>query len=338
MDIQLYQYHPVIGFHFIPNLKTRIEHEGGGYLLRTNSAGFRSEHEFTVERTGSKRRILLFGDSFTAGDGVSNKKRYGDVLETLLPETEVYNFALPGTGTDQHYLVYREIARAYEHDLIVIAAQVENIRRVVAHYRLAITAEGEHVLFPKPYFELSDDGSLTLNNVPVRKTPCKPDELAESEREFVDEGGRMLWLRRAISKLGKPAKELAQRVSNYQPLPQYENASGSEWQLMKAIFRQWAGESRAPVIIMPIPLYQYVEETASAAAYQARFDELSPLDGVTIHDPLPDYLALPREERRGLRFKSDIHPTPAHHALLANSLLKSVRRALDAQPVGVAAL
>src|ERR1700755_2605937 len=111
MSIQLFEYHPVIGYRFIPGLKTRLEHEGGGYLVRTNDAGFRSEHEYTKAKTPGKFRILLFGDSFTAGDAVSNKHRYGDVLETLLPDIEVYNFGLSGSGTDQHYLIWREIAR-----------------------------------------------------------------------------------------------------------------------------------------------------------------------------------------------------------------------------------
>ena len=46
-----------------------------------------------------RMRVLVFGDSFTAGDGVSNGSRYSDVLETLLPPpTEVHNFGLPGSG------------------------------------------------------------------------------------------------------------------------------------------------------------------------------------------------------------------------------------------------
>src|SRR5207253_7860129 len=114
MGIQLFQHHPIIGYTFIPNLKIRVESEGGGHLVGTNAAGFRSEHEFAKTKSGGKFRILLFGDSFTAGDGVSNKKRYGDVLENLISGIEIYNFGLPGTGTDQHYLVWREIAKEYD--------------------------------------------------------------------------------------------------------------------------------------------------------------------------------------------------------------------------------
>lgn len=337
MSTQLYQYHPIIGYHFIPNLKARLEHEAGGYLVRVNEAGFRSEREFTKGKASDKFRILLFGDSFTAGDAVSNKYRYGDVLETLFPNLEVYNFALPGTGTDQHYLVYREIARDYEHDLIVIAAQVENIRRVAARHRLSQTADGAEVLLAKPFFELEADGRLTLKNIPVPKEPIKPEDLPEEDRAFVDQGGRMLWLRQIVGKMGGRVKDLAQQISRYQPLPEYDDANGREWLLMKAILREWTNEIEKPVIIMPVPIYHYVEETASPEGYIARFDELTDWENVILHNPLPDYYAVPKSERRAFRFETDIHPTPAHHRLLAESLAKTIRRHFDFSAEGATA-
>jgi len=355
MDIQLFEYHPVIGYHFIPGLKLRLEHEGGGYLVRVNSSGFRSEHEYTKEKTPGKFRVLLFGDSFTAGDAVSNKYRYGDVLETLLPDLEVYNFALPGTGTDQHYLVYREIAKEFEHDLVVIAAQVENIRRVAARHRLSVTSGGEEVVLAKPYFEMEADGTLTLKNVPVPKEPLKPEDLPEEDKEFVDQGGRMPWLRNIVNKLG--VKDLAQKMSGYQPLPEYDSADGREWNLMRAIITQWVSELDKPVILMPLPLYQYVEETASPENYRKKFAELAKeltelteltnsvnsvnsgnsANSILLHDPLPDYYAVPKSKRRAFRFEKDIHPTPAHHKLLAGSLAKAVRKFMNAAAEGVSA-
>jgi carbamoyltransferase len=328
MGTQLFEYHPVIGYHFIPNVKTRLEHEGGGYLVRVNNVGFRDEKDFQTPKTG-KFRVLLFGDSFTAGDGVSNKYRFGDVLETLIPDVEVYNFGLPGTGTDQHYLTYREIASAYEHDLIIIGAQVENIRRVAARYRLSQMADGNDVLIAKPYFDLEPDETIILRNVPVPEEPIKPDELPEKDRGFVDQGGRMFWLRQIVNKMGAPVKELALKLSHYQPLPEYDDPNGCEWLLMKAIFRKWIGELTKPVLIVPIPLYHYIEETASPEAYQARFSELRELEAVTMFDPIADYMSISKSERRGFRFEKDIHPTPAHHRFLAESMAKPIRELID---------
>lgn len=355
MSTQLFEYHPVIGYTFIPGIKARLDHEGGGYLVRVNSHGFRCEHEFVKEKTPGKFRILLFGDSFTAGDAVSNKHRYSDVLETLLPNVEVYNFALPGSGTDQHYLVWQEIAKQFEHDLVVIAVQVENIRRVAARHRLSLDADGNEILMAKPYYELEDD-KLTLKGVPVPKDPIKPDDLADADKEFVDQGGRMLWLRNIVNILG--VRDLAQKVTGYQPLPEYDSPEGREWQLMKTIISQWVSEIEKPVLLMTIPLYQYIEETASPENYRSRFKELtteftentesgnsgnsatsvsSVVNPLFLHDTMPDYYAVPKSERRGFRFEKDIHPTPAHHKLLAESLAKTVKNFLPKNAEGVSA-
>src|SRR5689334_14677991 len=98
----LSKYHPRIGYTLMPSVKSRIPWETGGYLLSTNAAGFRSDREFLKQRTPEKFRAIVFGDSQTAGDGNANADRYTDVVERLLPDVEVYNYALPATGTDQH--------------------------------------------------------------------------------------------------------------------------------------------------------------------------------------------------------------------------------------------
>jgi len=158
---QIYEHHPVIGFRFIPETRARIPHEGGGYLVRTNETGFRCDHPFERRRKAGTRRILLFGDSFTASEGVSNGYRYGDYLEKLVPGLEVYNYGLPATGLDQHYLIYQEYAQNIDHDLLMIAVFVDNIRRVGSRYRYFLNDRSERVLYAKPYYVLRD-GQLLL--------------------------------------------------------------------------------------------------------------------------------------------------------------------------------
>jgi hypothetical protein len=328
MNRQLFQYHPTIGYQFIPGLQTREEHEGGGFLLRTNRAGFRCRHEFVSRKRPGTFRVLLFGDSYTAGMGVSDAARYGDVVERLLPDVEVYNFGLPGSGTDQQYLIHREYAAQFEHDLVVIAAMVENIRRVASRYRDYVTLEGQPLILAKPYFTLEADASLRLHHVPVPKAPLASES---EEQRYVDRYGRLVWLRQAVNRFGPGLKDLAQRLTRYQPLPAYDKPDDPAWRLMKAILVRWSREARAPVVIVPVPLYQYVEKSASARAYQARFRELADLPGVTIHDPLPEFHRHTRAQRRGFRFVHDCHLTPSAHRVLGESLAHAVRALL---PVG----
>ena len=105
---QIFRYNKNIGHLFVPNIKARIMNEKGGYYVNTNSLGFRSDIEFK-EKKGKKHRILFFGDSNTAADGVSNNERFSELVGKYF-NSEVYNFGLSGSGTDQQYLIWEEYA------------------------------------------------------------------------------------------------------------------------------------------------------------------------------------------------------------------------------------
>jgi carbamoyltransferase len=116
---------PQIGHLFVPNLNGRIPNELGGYYVRTNSLGFRSDIEFITKRSG-RPRIFFFGDSQTAADGCSNSERFSELVgETF--DAEVFNYGLSGSGTDQQLLIFEHFAKDVEADLIVLGVCVENI-------------------------------------------------------------------------------------------------------------------------------------------------------------------------------------------------------------------
>ncbi len=321
---QLYEYHPVVGYRYIPHLKARIPHEGGGYLFRANEAGFRSERSFLPQRTKGMQRVLFFGDSFTAGDGVPNAQRYSDLLETRIGGLETYNFGLSSTGTDQQYLAWREFAQDIAHDVIVIAVFVENIRRITARYRPHRDAQGIERLYAKPYYTLDASG-LRLHGCPPPPSPLDMADLPPAERAAVDTGGRFPLLRSVVTALG--AREVVQKMSHYQPLPQYNTPDSDAWRLMRAILTQWIAAQRKPVVLMPLPLPQHLDEVCNAEPYQQRFAELAGELGCILHDPLPALLACDSATRRTFRWKQDIHYTPAGHAALATTL-EPVLRAL----------
>jgi carbamoyltransferase len=318
---QLYEYHPVVGYRYIPRLRVRIPHEGGGYLMQVNEQGFRADRPFVAARRPGARRVLVFGDSFTAGDAVSNRQRYTELLEARMGQAgapvEFYNFGLSSTGTDQQYLVWREFAQGIERDLVVIAVFVENIRRVAARYRPHHDEFGRERIYAKPYYEL-DNGRLHLHHVPPRREPYDERDMPHAEAATVDQGGRFPFARKLATKLG--VRETLQRLTRYQPLPHYDAATHPDWLLMRAILSQWIGELDCPVLLMPLPLPQHLDETCDASGYQARFAELARDTGCRLHDPLPDLLRIPGAERRKLRWEQDIHFTPAGHAALAASM------------------
>lgn len=326
MARQIFEHHPTLGYRFVPGIKARVP-QGPGYLIRTNNLGFRCDHEVREDPPPGLRRLLLFGDSFTAGDGVSNGQRFGDRVERGIADLQVVNFGLPGSGTDQHYLIWKEYARGLSCDLVLIAVLVENIRRVVARYRYYEDARGEKVVYAKPYYVLAGDG-LELRGVPVPRRPIPEAQLSDEERGTVDRGGRFEKLREVVNQLG--LREMAQRVTRYQPVPEYNDERHPAWQLMRAILVDWIAQVEQPVLLVPIPLYQFVEETSDPTSYQRRFAELARATGARLHDPLPDLLRLPAATRRSFRLDRDPHLTPAGHEALADSLIPAVARAIGA--------
>jgi hypothetical protein len=49
---QIFCYNENIGHLFVPNINARVIHETGGYYVRTNSLGFRSDVEFKEKKMG----------------------------------------------------------------------------------------------------------------------------------------------------------------------------------------------------------------------------------------------------------------------------------------------
>jgi len=322
----LVEYHPVVGYRFIPGLKARHPHESGGYLIRINNAGFRSNYDFVPQKRPGIRRILLFGDSFTFGDGVAVEKRYGDLLEKAIPNLEVYNFGLTGSGTDQQYLAYREFAADIEFDVIILAVWVENIRRVAAHYSYSYDEVGVVKCIAKPYYELND-GKLVLRNGPPARELIPEADLPEAERQFVYKGGRLARVKRLLARFG--VTRLAQRIMKPQAFPEYDSPLNPSWQTMRAILEEWIGLNPKKTLLMPLPTHHYIEEVSSPTQYQARFHEVADAANCLILDPLPHFLRYSSSERRRFRFPKDVHLTPQGHAALAAGMSPVVARLLE---------
>ena len=134
-----FRYHPRFGYFFRPNLRLwQLPHHETApfYLISTNSVGARCyrEPEPNIDDCGIK--ILFIGDSLAAGDSVSNRERFTDVLEQLLPGAESHNYGLSGTGHDQQLLIHREFAPLIDPDVLVLCPAIGCIGRNLLTDRL----------------------------------------------------------------------------------------------------------------------------------------------------------------------------------------------------------
>lgn len=161
---------PTKGWALKPNLVNRPAF--GSKVLNSNSKGIRGR-EYSYERSVEKR-VVIFGDSFTFGDEVSDNETYAYYLQEKLVSSQVINFGVHGYGHDQMLIYLKEEGIKYRPDIVILGFVYEDTQRNILSFRD----------YAKPRFVLVD-GQLELKNSPVPK----PEKLLENEfyrSKFID--------------------------------------------------------------------------------------------------------------------------------------------------------
>lgn len=294
---QVFEYHPLIGWWHLPDNYARVPLGQTYHYLATNAVGMRSDRNYPELNPSGRKRVSFLGDSYTAGDGVSNGQRFTDLLEQRFPNLDAMNFGLNGSGTDQQVLIHEHLASRFEADAYVFCICVENIARNLYDCFPSYDWREQLVAYrPKPYFKL-EASELVLCNTPV------PLE------------------RRAAEDLGDWRCAFPHVPGDTDPYAIYKDADSLHWRTMKAILQRFlAAVKGRPVFIVPMPMINhYFAE--NPPTYMPRFRELADRDnGVHVVDLLPAMLTVPIDQRRGFRFPDDPHYTAAAHSLVADVL------------------
>lgn len=155
--------------------------------MRTNNQSLREDFDTSFEKLPGERRILVLGDSQTAGALVENKDAYANVLEDLLNEDnenndfEVLNGGVSGYSPVQEWLWFRQRGVRYKPDITIIGFYVGNDL-----YEMRPSDN-------RPYFELLSDNGVILRNYPVQKK--SPETLQHNSPE---EKGALEKLKRVL--------------------------------------------------------------------------------------------------------------------------------------------
>jgi len=125
--------------------------------VRSNSIGY-WDTEFIKAKHPTKFRVALLGDSFTWGYGVRENERFGNILQEINGGIEVLNFGIPAYGTDQALITWRQLASSYNPDAVILTVYNNDYIDNLSSVRWGR---------PKPYFIISESGSLLLMGTPV---------------------------------------------------------------------------------------------------------------------------------------------------------------------------
>jgi hypothetical protein len=164
------EYDPLLGWRKIPRVTGR--HVTSEYAIseRMNSKGIRGP-EYPYQKSRGEYRIVILGDSFAEGYTVEFPELFSEVLKADLNHDrsarhyEVINMGVGGYSTDQELLLFQTEGKHYAPDLTILMFYDNDV-----WYNNQARYPRGH----KPVFQLLDDGSLRLTNVPVpRPEPRK---------------------------------------------------------------------------------------------------------------------------------------------------------------------
>jgi len=139
-------HHPTRGWALEANLNLPT--------LTTNERGIRSRERFTVD--ASKPRILILGDSFTFGNGLSDDETWPAQLQSLLPRHQVFNLGVDGYGMDQMLITLKETIEEVRPAFVLCAFVDDDIARNLLSFRD----------YRKPRFE-ARGADLVAHNLPI---------------------------------------------------------------------------------------------------------------------------------------------------------------------------
>ena len=99
------------------------------YYFRTNSKGLRYR-DIPLKPANNERRIFVAGDSFTEGDGVEDRDRFTDLLESSFREpnstVNFINGGLSGAGPLEYGNLFVKVGLQYKPDALLVCFYVND--------------------------------------------------------------------------------------------------------------------------------------------------------------------------------------------------------------------
>ena len=150
-------YNSMLGWKVKPNVE--VKHSKPGFwnvTIKTNTYGLRGDKLQRQHNARNIAQIGVIGASQTFGESVNDNEGYVSLLDSKLKNYEVLNFGVRGYGTDQMLLYYKDVARSYDLDIVILAFAFHHMPRNISSF----------TFYAKPYF-IKDGNELHLAGSPV---------------------------------------------------------------------------------------------------------------------------------------------------------------------------
>ena len=129
---------------------------------QSNNLGAKARRDTTTGKSSDNQRMLVFGDSYAAGNRVPQEKMWSAVLDSRNTDLDVINFAVDGYGMGQSYLRYLSVRNKLDYDTVVLMFVPSsdlwrdiNVRRDLMEWE---------VYWIMPRFMVEDDTLILVDN------------------------------------------------------------------------------------------------------------------------------------------------------------------------------
>jgi len=294
--------------------------------IHTNALGFRDMPR-EVAKPAGMRRVAMLGDSFVEAVQVPLERTASQILEQKLNSSggqaspyQVLNFGISNYGVGQYLLVWREYARRFSPDYVVVFVSGLHMRRTVQKFEYgAFTATQRRQLWIRPTFTM-ERGSLVFQ-------PAKDfDEFSRTQDALVKKefnGGRsrrrhtLITLYYARMLLGQVRQRLHNQDLPPAATPGAAGVAPDVLELNLKLLETLKGEvdhAGARLILADPSRYFGDDRSVSLALEKFAFD----------HDagyvPVYAQLIAARDNGQKTAWKHDGHFTDAGNVIFANSV------------------
>src|SRR5262245_39181724 len=297
-----------LGWSGKPNLRLRFRRPEFDALVEHDAEGWRQPKP--PQPAVPTSRILVVGDSFTWGWGVSQGQVFTDLLQAALPATvAVYNRGVPGFGTAQEYLLLQRELAARAYDAVVLMFYMNDLSDNIS------ARQGR-----RPYFELVD-GELRARNQPALPVVNPVGHfLREHSRAYAFVQFELELLRSEERRVGNERDYRTAPAVDFHDVPGYAVTA----RLLGEIQRL-AHKHGARFFLVYIPQRSEIELDAPfpyVRSIHAMVDDIARREGIPLLDLSPPFHQHAKAGEQ-LIYPIDAHWNPAGHRVAAAALLES---------------
>ncbi len=343
---------PILHHRLLPNVSTRVR----GVELTTNSLGLR-DREIEPGKPAGVFRILMLGDSFTEGGGLTLEQTVPKQVEAMLdaarcrPGVEVINGGVSSYSPILEYLFLEHVGLALDPNLVVLNFDMTDVHDDVVRTGLArLDAKGLPLAVP------SDRRKETALLLPPLPKPAflrflDPVEALLNRSRLYQSARTASWGQALFGSLTLTPERIAELGLVGHPQYDIEGvtrsgdfpAQDAAWRLTERYISAIRALAQAQGRLFAVVVYPHAQQVSAAASPGGRrrhgltpglhrserpFQILADLgrrEGFPVIDLL--HLFRERETREGPLFRADdIHHTPAGARVFAEGVVSGLLR------------